>query len=463
MWAVILAGGSGKRLWPLSRGSFPKQFIDMNNSGSLLSNSIKRALALRDLKGILIVAGEAHLRLIDKTLEEYPDINCSVLVEPEARNTAPAIFAAAKYIFSQDLNSTMLIMPSDHYYDEEALVHSVQSVMDVKSENQLITFGIKPITPETGYGYIHHANDEQVLKKVILFKEKPDIETAKKYISTNEFYWNSGINIFDSSFIIQEFSNHQEESSKVELKFNEQGKFIRIEKDEFIELPNISIDYAILEKSSNTFTAEFLGKWTDLGSWHSMRELNLKSQERNAVIGANIHLEDSYDNFVYSKSRTIGISGISNVAIVDTSDALLITNLDKRENSNKILDKIIDSDKEIFGSNERVFRPWGGYESIDNGDNYQVKRIHVYPLEQLSVQKHFYRSERWTVIKGKPEIRVGDTTKTYKEGSMISIGIEEIHSLANPTNSDVEIIEVQLGSYLGEDDIVRYSDKYGRD
>ncbi len=463
LWVVILAGGSGKRLWPLSRSSFPKQFIDLNNSGSLLTNSIRRASVLDDLKGILIVAGQSHLKLIEKTLVEFSDINCSVLIEPEGRNTAPAIFSAAKYIYSLDVNSTMLVMPSDHHYEQEALINTVESVIKVKDKNQIVTFGVKPTSPEVGYGYIRHDKDEGTLKKVILFKEKPDLKTAKGYLETNEFYWNSGINIFDTNCIIQEFNKHLKELNAIDLEFNKEDKFITIGEEEFLKLPNISIDYAILEKSQNTYTSEFLGQWSDIGSWHSLRDLNRDSRDNNAILGKDVYLEDSKNNLVYSKSRTIGISGIDNVAIIDTPDALLVTNLDKRENVNKVLDKIKDSKEEIFAFNERVYRPWGWYQSIDNGENYQVKRIHVYPQEQLSVQKHFHRSERWVVIKGEAEVRVGDTTEVYKEGSMISIGKEEVHSLANPTNADVEIIEVQLGSYLGEDDIVRYSDKYGRD
>ena len=463
LWAVILAGGSGKRLWPLSRASFPKQFIDFNNTGSLLSNSIRRASGLNSLKEILIVAGESHLKLIEKTLDDFNNINCSILIEPEGRNTAPAIFSAAQYIFSCDDDSTMLVMPSDHHYEQEALNNTVESVLKVKDKNQIITFGVRPISPEVGYGYIRHNQAEDVLKKVLLFKEKPDLETAKEYLATNEFYWNSGINIFDSDYIIQEFNKHLEELVTIDLEFNKEDNLIKIGKEEFSKIPNISIDYAVLEKSQNTYTTEFLGQWSDVGSWHSLRDLYQDREDNNAILGKDVYFEDSKNNLVYSNSRTIGISGIDNVAIIDTPDALLVANLGKRENINKVLDRIKESKEDIFAFNERVYRPWGWYESIDNGENYQVKRIHVYPQEQLSVQKHFHRSERWVVIKGEAEVRVGDTTKVYKEGSMISIGKEEVHSLANPTKTDVEIIEVQLGSYLGEDDIVRYSDKYGRD
>lgn len=462
LWVVILAGGSGKRLWPLSRKSFPKQFIELDNSDTFLSRSISRTLKIDNLKKILIVAGESHLHLVQKTIKEFPDINCSILVEPEARNTAPAIYSAAKYINDLDKDSTMLVIPSDHYYEEEALINTVNAVLKVKKENQIITLGVKPSSPEIGYGYIHHNAKEEVLKKIIMFKEKPDLETAKEYFSTNDFFWNSGINIFDSSIIIQEFKQHARELESVDLKFYKENNLIRIEKEEFSKLPNISIDYAILEKSENTYTSEFLGNWSDIGSWHSLRELRKNTKENNTIFGKNIFFEDSKDNIVYSKTRTIGVSGLDNLAIIDTPDALLITNLEKRENANRILEQINEANKDIFEMNKRVYRPWGWFESIDNGDNHQVKRIHVYPQEELSVQKHFHRSERWVVIKGEPEIRIGSKSKVYKEGSMIAIGKEEIHSLANPTNNEVEIIEVQLGHYLGEDDIVRYSDKYGR-
>jgi len=463
LWAVILAGGSGRRLWPLSRTSFPKQFIDLHDSGSLLASSIERASGLNNLKQILIVAGESHLKLIEKTLEGFPETDCSVLIEPEGRNTAPAIFSAAQYILSHGEDSTVLVMPSDHNYEKEAFCKTIESTRKFMKKDSLITLGIKPTSPEVGYGYIQYEKTDEVLKKVIFFKEKPDLETAKGYMSSNEFYWNSGIFMFNCNFIIQEFHEHLKESNGVNLKFNKQKRVVEIEKEGFLKLPKISFDYAILEKSTNTYTSKLSGQWSDIGSWHSLRELNTKSSEQNAIIGDSIYLEDSKSNLVYSRSRTVGISGMDNFAVIDTPDALLITNLNKREDSNKILDKIIESDKSIFDFNERVYRPWGWYESINSGNNFQVKKIHVYPNEQLSVQKHFHRSERWIVIKGEAKVTIGETTETHKVGSMISIGKEEIHSLANATSSDVEIIEVQLGSYLGEDDIVRYSDKYGRE
>ena len=219
LWVVILAGGSGKRLWPLSRKSLPKQFIELDNSDTFLSRSISRTLKIDNLKKILIVAGESHLHLVQKTIKEFPDINCSILLEPEARNTAPAIYSAAKYINDLDKDSTMLVIPSDQYYEEEALINTVNAVLKVKKENQIITLGVKPISPEIGYGYIHHNAKEEVLKKIIMFKEKPDLETAKEYFSTNDFFWNSGINIFDSSIIIQEFKQHVRELESVDLKF----------------------------------------------------------------------------------------------------------------------------------------------------------------------------------------------------------------------------------------------------
>ena len=462
IWVVILAGGSGKRLWPLSRKSFPKQFIDFDDSGSLLSKTIRRASALNNLNEILIVIGKSHISLAEEVLKEFPNVNYSLLIEPEGRNTAPAIFSAAKYIHTQENDSTMLVMPSDHYCDQQTFVDTVENVIELKTKSQLVTLGIKPTSPEVGYGYIHHNQNDDILKKIILFKEKPDLFTAQEYLKTNEFYWNSGINIFDTSHILQEFSKHFIDIDSIDLRFQKSKRIINMQDNEFMKLPNTSIDYAILEKSKHTYTAEFLGEWSDVGSWNSLRGLN-NNKENNEIVGSDIYLDDSRNNFIYSKSRTIGLSGLDNVAVIDTPDALLITNLEKRENTHKILDKINSSDKDIFENSNRVYRPWGWYESIDNGANYQVKRIHVYPQEQLSVQKHFHRAERWVVIKGEAEVKVGEITTTYQEGSMISIGKEEIHSLANKTNDEVEIIEVQLGEYLGEDDIVRYSDKYGRE
>ena len=260
----MIRGWIWKEALAIIKRILSQQFIDIDSSGSLLSNSITRASNLSNLRGILIVAGQNHLKLIENTLKEFKDLNCLVLIEPEGRNTAPAIFAASKYIQKQDKESEILVMPSDHHYEQDVLARTVDNAMKVKQKDQLITFGIKPTSPEVGYGYIHHTNYDDVLKKIILFKEKPDLETARKYLSTNEFYWNSGINIFNSNFIIQEFSSLWKESNKVSLEFFQRDKFIEINKEEFQKLPNISIDYAILEKSSNTYTSEFLGKWSDV-------------------------------------------------------------------------------------------------------------------------------------------------------------------------------------------------------
>lgn len=465
VWAVILAGGSGKRLWPLSRKSLPKQFLELSSSNSLLNETITRAKSINGLKKVLIVAGNSHLSLIKETLRDFKELDFLILIEPEARNTAPAIFAAAQYIESQEKSASIIVMPSDHYYEETDFSETIEDVMNSTDREKLLTLGIKPTSPEISYGYIQFSDAEKdkTIKKVVLFKEKPNLEKAKDYLSSGGFYWNSGIFIFDSSFIIKEFNEHITATNDLKLTFNEQNNVITILEEEFIQLPNISIDYAILESSKNTYTSEFKGKWSDLGSWNHLRDHNADSKGSNSSIGNKIYFQDSSNNLVFSKNRTIGISGLSDIAVIDTPDALLVTNLVERENPNEILEKIEEADKEIFDTNQRTFRPWGWFESIESGSGFQVKRILVYPNEQLSVQKHFHRSERWVVIRGEATIQLGDTTDVYKQGDMVSIGQEEIHCLSNCTDSDVEIIEVQLGSYLGEDDIVRYSDKYGRE
>ena len=296
----------------------------------------------------MIVAGQNHLKLVENTLKEFKDLNCLVLIEPEGRNTAPAIFAAAKYIQKQDKESEILVIPSDHHYEQDVLSRTVDNAMKVKQKDQLITFGIKPTSPEVGYGYIHHTNNDDVLKKIILFKEKPDLETARKYLSTNEFYWNSGINIFNSDFIIQEFSSLLKESNKVSLEFFKEINSLRLIK-RISEIAKYLYRLRNSRKSSNTYTSEFLGKWSDVGSWQSIKELNLESTENdNAILGEKIFIDDSRSNLIYSQTRTVGVSGVDNLAIIDTPDALLITNLNKRENANKILDKINDKKKTLI-------------------------------------------------------------------------------------------------------------------
>jgi len=460
IWAVVLAGGSGTRLWPLSRKALPKQFLALHGASPLIEQTIKRVSKVKSLNKVLIVTSKHHSHLLDNITKKFPKLEIYILLEPIGRNTAPAIFSALNLILKRDKNASVIVTPSDQFIEEKAFKDVVNKIFSVL-KNEIVNLGVKPRYAHTGYGYLRFKQSNSFLKKVLKFKEKPSKSLANKYFKSKEYLWNCGILIFKIETLFNEFKEQQEVFFRLPLNFKKRGNIYSIEEKDFSKFPNISIDYSILEKSENIYSVNLDCQWSDLGSWQSLLEINKNAKKENVLLGKEVLSNKSFNNLVFANKTTV-LSGVSNLVVVDTQDSLLVTSSNQGINQGEVVEKIKKENPELLDQHRKVYRPWGWYDSIEIGDSFQVKRIHVYPKEELSVQKHFHRSERWVVIKGIATVLVGNKKKKYKKGEVVIIKKNQVHSLANRTKTPVEIIEVQLGSYLGEDDIIRYSDKYGR-
>lgn len=446
MDVIILAGGSGTRLWPLSRGYFPKQFLKLDylNSLSLFQLTFKRALKISKLEEIFIVTNEKQKFLCMGQIEElnikFPEKN--IIIEPTAKNTLPAIILGMKYV-----KSKVLILPSDHLIKNENIF--IENLQDAKnlSNSYLVTFSIQPTEPHTGYGYIKHKNNI-----VCEFKEKPSKILAQEYIQNN-YLWNSGMFLFDKKLFFEELI-------KIDPSLN---NILEIDdvKELYDKLPNVSIDYGILEKSSRVATIPLKNiGWTDLGSFDSIYDVFEKDENGN-LGDKNIRFFESKNNFVHTyKDKMVILDGINNLIIIDTDDALLICERTKSENIKKIINSIKGDNKLYFHTT--VYRPWGSFTILENNENYKVKKLSIMPNKILSLQKHKFRSENWTVISGQASVINGDKNFILKKSESTYIPKETIHRLENKTSEILEIIEIQTGDYFGEDDIERFEDKYGR-
>ena len=470
---VILCGGSGKRLWPFSREGYPKQFIDFIGEKTLFQDTIERikyALEDSQISEILIVTNEEHrFHVIDQIDAIDNNIPLRIIVEPEPKNTAPALIMAAVKSLENAKNPTLIVMPSDHAVlkKEEFKKCLINAIKEAKN-NSIVTLGIKPERPETGYGYIKYSKNNK--NQIIEFKEKPDIDTAERYINEGCYYWNSGIFILNAQVCCQAFSHFAsklyEETKKSIDSSNSNNLFIWPNKEYFNKIKPDSIDYAIMEKTPNSNfdvkTIKLDADWSDLGLWSSVWDLNKDYKSHNNALKGDVIYHNSSNNLLYSSKRLISCIGIKDTIVVETSDAVLVA--DMKESSNiKYLTEILESqERHEHSHHSKVYRPWGWYDSIENGDGFQVKRISVKPGAKLSLQSHKFRSEHWTCIKGEGEVTVDKNVSQLKINESIYIPQGSLHRLCNLTEDDLEIIEVQIGSYLGEDDIQRYDDVYGR-
>ncbi|HCO0076180.1 TPA: mannose-1-phosphate guanylyltransferase/mannose-6-phosphate isomerase, partial [Escherichia coli] len=463
---IIMAGGSGTRLWPLSRSLYPKQFLSLINENSLLQETLKRLDGLNCLPPV-IVSNNEHRFIVAEQLRQFGVDDFQIILEPVGRNTAPAVALAALKSLELHGDHHMLVLAADHaIQDIEAFHAAVLAAEQESVDNKLVTFGIVPTKPETGYGYIKKG--EQVKNsvfKVNSFVEKPDLETAKNYLEQKCYLWNSGMFMFKASVYLDELKKFRPDilaACKESLSSASTDlDFIRLNSDVFAECPDESIDYAVMEKTQDCVVIPLDADWSDIGSWTSLWEISEKDEHENVSHGDVINY-NSRNNYIYSEGSLISTVGVNNLIIVQTKDALLVAQQDNVQDIKKIVEILKKQKRSEHISHREVYRPWGRYDSVERGDRYQVKRITVKPGECLSTQMHHHRAEHWVVVAGTAKVTCGERTFFVTENESTFIPIGTVHTLENPGKIPLEVIEIQSGVYLGDDDIVRLSDKYGR-
>ncbi|KAG1272597.1 mannose-1-phosphate guanylyltransferase/mannose-6-phosphate isomerase [Stenotrophomonas sp. GD03930] len=460
---VILSGGSGTRLWPLSREAYPKQFLPLVGEDTMLQATWKRVADIAG-KAPIVVANQEHRFMAAEQLRECNVRPQALILEPIGRNTAPAIAIAALQVLAENDDALLLVLPSDHVVRNENAFHAaVAQAASAADAGKLVTFGIVPTAPETGYGYIK-AGPGEGARAVERFVEKPDLATAEGYVSSGEYFWNSGMFLFKASRYLQELERLQPAilvacRSALE-KAARDTDFVRLDADAFAASPSDSIDYAVMEKTSDAAVVAMDAGWNDVGSWSALWDVSDKDADGNACHGDVIAL-DCRNSYAYG-NRLIAMVGLEDVVVVETDDAVLVGHKDRVQDVKSIVAQIKRDGRSEAAAHRKVYRPWGAYDSIDNGARFQVKRITVKPGATLSLQMHHHRAEHWIVVSGTAEVTRGDDVILLSENQSTYIPLGVTHRLKNPGKLPLELIEVQSGSYLGEDDIVRFEDQYGR-
>jgi len=459
---VILAGGSGTRLWPLSRNKLPKQFLPLFYKQTMLQKTVLRLSDMKTSKPIIICNDDHKFLVSDQMLQINKE--CEILLEPFLKNTAPAITLAA---LSLKAESILLVLAADHIIeDEKAFRKQVQQSCQYLKDNKIVIFGIKPISPNTNYGYIETEKVNESFYEVLNFKEKPGIKLAEKYFKNNNYFWNSGMFLFKAGTFIKELDTYNpvilDVCKKTFKTIKTEMGFKKFDKNIFSKCPNKSIDYAIMEYTKIAIMVPLYTKWYDIGSWNSLMEISKKNDDGNVIKG-NIITTNSKNSIIYSlNNKLVATNAIKDLIIIDTKDALLVSGINETGSIKSLVEKIKKKNPETIESFLDENRPWGSFESIIKEPGYQVKKLTVKPGGQLSVQKHEYRSEHWVVVSGIAEVIKGKDNFILHANESIYISKGVLHSLKNNSKENLIIIEVQTGSYLGEDDIERYADIYGR-
>ena len=463
---IILAGGTGSRLWPLSRETFPKQFQKLYGEMTMLQTTIKRLEGLNCLTPI-VICNEEHRFIVAEQLKEINQLHDNIILEPFSKNTAPAIALSAFYATRNGENPTLLILAADHIIlDIQSFQASIQHALPYIENNKLITFGIIPSSPETGYGYIKCGNylDESCFK-VSQFIEKPNKLIAESFLKDGNYLWNSGMFAFKANDFLSELKKYKQDIFDICRQATNQFKFdldfIRIDASTFELCPDDSIDYAVMENTNNAIVISMDIGWNDVGSWASLWEVSNKDENGNVINGDALCV-DSQNNYIYSETELVTTIGIQDTIIVQTKDAILVTLKNKSQDVKSIVKNLQLRKRSEYKLHREIYRPWGKYDSIDKGNRYQVKRITVRPGEKLSVQMHHHRAEHWIIVSGTAKVSVDGKESLLTENQAVYIPLGSIHFLENPGKIPLELIEIQVGSYLGEDDITRFEDKYGR-
>jgi mannose-1-phosphate guanylyltransferase/mannose-6-phosphate isomerase len=473
---VILCGGSGTRLWPLSRAGFPKQFLVLSGTKSLFQQAIQRVngLGADDVAvgDTLIVTGEEHRFLALDQLREMPEIAATLLLEPVGRNTAPALTFAALRALEKGEDPILVVTPADQtVMDGPAFTKALQHSIRAAADGNIVILGITPDKPETGYGYIKHqgqqgANSEYTVAQ---FAEKPDLVTAERYIDSGDYAWNSGMFVLRASAWLNALAHFSPTIlSATQQAFSQKtvdAQFVRPEQVAFTNIPSDSVDYAVLEKCPGSeFPIKMVplnAGWNDLGAWDAVWQVSARDGAGNVTHGDTL-MADTTNTFIHASSRLVGTVGVNNLIVVETADAILVADKSQSQHVKKIVSELATLKRSEHMLPRKVHRPWGWYDSIDEGARFKVKRIQVKPGASLSLQRHQQRAEHWVVVTGTAEVICGDKTITLTENQSTYIPLGEVHRLSNPGSIPLEIIEVQSGGYLGEDDIERFEDTYGR-
>jgi mannose-1-phosphate guanylyltransferase/mannose-6-phosphate isomerase len=479
---VILSGGSGTRLWPYSREAYPKQFLSFVGQNSLLQETAVRVGSLDDFSPPhgyailppLVICNELHRFLVAEQLREAGYDNPTILLEPSGRNTAPAVtLAALECTRTQGADPVLVITPSDHHVEDlKTFRRNLADAITFAADGKLVTFGIVPDRPETGYGYIRKGDMLNSSAFMLSrFVEKPDLQTAIEYLNSRDYLWNSGLFIMRASVWLEQIRQFRPDIAdccqEAFTQARREADFIRVDKQAFQSCPSDSIDYAVMERltaggqSERAVVIPLSAGWSDLGSWSAVSELNSPDGDGNVVHG-DVFVQDSHDSLLYSQGRFLAALGVEHLIVVETTDAVLVAHKDKAQEIKAVTEHLKQSARQEHIFHTKVHRPWGSFESIDRGIRYQVKRLNLSPGATLSLQLHHHRAEHWIVVKGTARVTRGDETFliTENESTYIPVGVK--HRLENPGAIPLELIEVQSGSYLGEDDIVRFDDKYLR-
>ena len=468
MHAVIMAGGSGSRLWPASRGLYPKQFLPIAGDTTMLQETLARLHGLSS-KGCTVICNEEHRFIVAQQAQEASEKLSSIILEPVGRNTAPAIALAAFDLLEQSSGESsplVLVMAADHLIqDVPAFQAAVGVAAEQAGQGKLVTFGIVPESPHTGYGYIRRGAATGEAYAVEEFVEKPDEATAQSYLDNGGYYWNSGMFMFAADAYLSELKQYRPDIyAACEQAYKENSRdvdFLRVGAESFAACPDESVDYAVMEKTDRAVVVPLSAGWSDVGAWSSLWEVGDADEEGN-VFSGDVISHSTRNSYVRSEHRLVATVGLEDIVVVESNDAILVADRNKVQDVKKIVEQLKASGRNEVLHHRHVHRPWGVYDSIDNGERYQVKRITVNPGAKLSVQMHHHRAEHWIVVSGTAKVTNGDKEILLTENQSTYIPVGVVHALENPGVIPLELIEVQSGSYLGEDDIVRFEDRYGR-